>query len=181
MPSTELLRSIKENRDKILNYVHDSNGELTPYIRSPEFSSDLVFFYYVNFLGIPIKSHRKLSGYVLRTRYWPTQPRNARHLFEEIVPELLETRRDSCTENGAIHFHIAGEFGGQWRVKFHDGRASVAAGGGEAACSVWVRDSDLMEFVLGARPMRWLAERLKATGDLSYLERLRASLLRRPR
>jgi hypothetical protein len=176
-PSAELLQSIKNNRDKIVNYVHGSGNELVPDTTGcRDFASELVFFYYMNFLGIPIKSHRKLTGHVVRTRYWPTQPRNARHLFEEVLPELLDTRRDSCEENGAIAFHITGEFGGEWRVNFHDGRATVAAGGGEAACSVWVRDSDFMDLVLGARPMRGFAEWLKATGDVRYLERLRASL-----
>jgi hypothetical protein len=96
-------------------------------------------------------------------------PKNAQHLFDELVPNALKQHPDKAKEVGAIYgFNITGDGGGQWTVDLVSDPPSCTRGdSGKAQCSIEVSSEDF-QAMLGNPQLGmqlYFQGKLKVTGD----------------
>jgi SCP-2 sterol transfer family len=96
-------------------------------------------------------------------------PRDARHLFDELVPNALKAHPDKAREVGAIYcFKISGEGGGEWTVDLASDPPTVQKGdSGKAQCTIEIAHDDFKQMLgnpqLGMQ--LYFQGKLRVTGD----------------
>lgn len=96
-------------------------------------------------------------------------PRDAQHLFNELIPQALKEHPDKAKEVNAIYgFNITGEGGGQWTVDLTANPPTCAAGDtGKAQCTIEVAHEDFKAMFgnpqLGMQ--LYFQGKLRVTGD----------------
>jgi len=97
-------------------------------------------------------------------------PKNAKHLFDELIPMALKQFPDRAKEVGAIYgFNVTGDGGGTWLVDLVAEPPTCTAGGdlGKAQCAIEVAAEDF-QAMLGNPQLGmqlYFQGKLKVTGD----------------
>jgi putative sterol carrier protein len=96
-------------------------------------------------------------------------PKDAKELFDELVPKALERFPDKAREVNAIYcFKVTGEGGGDWTVDLTGDPPTVTQGdNGSAQCTIEVAHDDF-KTMLGdpqAGMQLYFQGKLKVTGD----------------
>ena len=99
----------------------------------------------------------------------PQMPKDAKELFDELVPAALKAHPDKAKAVNAIYcFKISGEGGGEWTVDLSADPPNVAQGdNGKAQCTIEVAHDDF-KAMLGNPQMGmqlYFQGKLKVTGD----------------
>ncbi len=99
----------------------------------------------------------------------PQMPKDAKELFDELVPKALSEHPDKAKAVNAVYcFKIAGEGGGEWTVDLASDPPSVQKGdSGKAQCTIEVAHEDF-QAMLGNPQVGmqlYFQGKLKVTGD----------------
>ena len=99
----------------------------------------------------------------------PQMPKDAKELFDEIVPAKLKEHADQAKAVNAIYgFKISGEGGGEWTVDLTSDPPGVTKGDtGKAQCTIEVAHDDF-KAMLGNPQLGmqlYFQGKLKVTGD----------------
>ena len=96
-------------------------------------------------------------------------PRDAKHLFDELVPAALKQHPDKAREVGAVYcFKISGDGGGEWTVDLAGDPPTVTKGdNGKAQCTIDIAHDDFKSMLgnpqLGMQ--LYFQGKLRVTGD----------------
>jgi hypothetical protein len=103
-------------------------------------------------------------------------PKDAKELFDELVPQALEKHPDKAKEVNAIYcFKISGEGGGEWTVDLTSDPPTCAQGdSGNAQCSIELAHEDFKTMLSDpqAGMQLYFQGKLKVTGDPMLATRL---------
>ncbi len=98
-----------------------------------------------------------------------TQPRDAQHLFDELVPAALKANAAKAREVNAVYcFKITGEGGGDWTVDLaSDPPTSAKGDSGKAQCTIEVSHEDFKSMLGNAQVgmQLYFQGKLRVTGD----------------
>ena len=96
-------------------------------------------------------------------------PKNAKHLFDELVPAALAKYPERAKEVNAIYgFKVTGDGGGEWTVDLvNDPPTCVPGDTGKAQCAIEIASEDFMSMLgnpqLGMQ--LYFQGKLKVAGD----------------
>ncbi len=96
-------------------------------------------------------------------------PKNAKHLFDELIPDALKKYPERAKEVNAIYgFNITGDGGGEWTVDLKSEPPAIVAGNtGKSECLVEVASEDFSAMLgnpqLGMQ--LYFQGKLRVTGD----------------
>jgi hypothetical protein len=99
----------------------------------------------------------------------PEMPKNAKHLFDELIPAALKQHPDKAKEVNAIYgFNITGDGGGQWTVDLISEPPTCVQGDtGKAQCAIELTHEDFTAMLgnpqLGMQ--LYFQGKLRVTGD----------------
>lgn len=98
-----------------------------------------------------------------------TTPKDAKELFDNLVPEALAKHPDKAREVNAIYFFdITGDGGGQWTVDLASNPPAIQQGNaGTAQCSVEMAHEDFQAMLADpqAGMQLYFQGKLKVSGD----------------
>jgi putative sterol carrier protein len=96
-------------------------------------------------------------------------PKDAKHLFDELVPAALKQFPERAKEVNAIYgFNITGDGGGQWTVDLMSDPPTVAKGDtGKAQCTIEVAHDDFKQMLGNPQVgmQLYFQGKLRVTGD----------------
>lgn len=99
----------------------------------------------------------------------PTTPKDAKELFDNLVPEALSKHPDKAKEVNAVYFfNITDEGGGQWTVDLASDPPTCTQGdAGTAQCSVEIAHEDFQSMLSDpqAGMQLYFQGKLKVSGD----------------
>jgi hypothetical protein len=99
----------------------------------------------------------------------PQLPKDAKELFDVLVPDALKKYPDKAKEVNAIYgFKVTGEGGGEWTVDLtSDPPTCVKGDSGSAQCSIEVSNEDFQSMLTNPQigMQLYFQGKLKVTGD----------------
>jgi hypothetical protein len=99
----------------------------------------------------------------------PQQPKDAKELFDVMVPDALAKWPDKAKEVNAIYFFkITGDGGGEWTANLTEDTPTCVAGDtGNAQCSIEVSSEDFNTMLTNPQigMQLYFQGKLKVTGD----------------
>ena len=99
----------------------------------------------------------------------PQMPKDAKELFDVMVPEALKKWPDKAKEVNAIYcFKITGDGGGEWTVNLTSDEPNCVVGdAGNAQCSIEVAAEDFKTMLTNPQVgmQLYFQGKLKVTGD----------------
>jgi hypothetical protein len=99
----------------------------------------------------------------------PEMPKNAQHLFDELIPAALSAHPDRAKEVNAIYgFNITGDGGGQWTVDLVSEPPTCVKGDtGKAQCAIEVAAEDFNAMLANPQlgMQLYFQGKLRVTGD----------------
>ena len=99
----------------------------------------------------------------------PQLPKDAKELFDVMVPDALKKWPDKAKEVNAIYgFKVTGEGGGEWTVNLtSDPPTCVPGDSGNAQCSIEVSNEDFQSMLTNPQigMQLYFQGKLKVTGD----------------
>jgi hypothetical protein len=97
-------------------------------------------------------------------------PKNAKHLFDELIPQALKQFPDRAKEVGAIYgFTITGDGGGSWLVDLKADPPVCVPGGdlSKSECSIEIAHEDFVQILTNPQMgmQLYFQGKLKVAGD----------------
>ena len=103
----------------------------------------------------------------------------AADIFDKQIPNRLKDKPDLIEKiNSSYKFLVSGDGGGTWVVDLTQPGGRIAQEDTDAACTITVADSDLVDIVNGKlnAQMAFMSGKLKVAGDMGLALKLQSLL-----
>ena len=102
---------------------------------------------------------------------------SVQQVFDSYLPDRLKSKTDLVEKiNSTYKFVVSGDGGGTWLVDLTVAGGKITAADGEAACTITIADTDLVDVVNGKLngQMAFMSGKLKVAGDMGLAMKLTA-------